>query len=436
MRKLSLLMAIAIVFLTLFCTPAFAANYEPDFEVTSGAVYLENLDTGTIVYQKNADQQMYPASITKMLMAIVVLEHVQDLDNETAEYPLYIQDMLYGTNASLGGLVVGERLSIRMLLYSALVQSANESAMILADYVGNGSISNFVEMMNQKAAELGCTGTHFSNPTGLHNDNHYTTARDMAIIAKYAMQNETFAEIVSTYAYDIGPTNKHETLMQYSTNKMLIPSSVYYYSPIIGIKTGSTDEAGRCVVTEAVLDGNHYLCVILGSPTTSSEQYVNFIETRQLYRWVFNHFSLVTLLNQGELMSEVPIKYSSDGNNLQLMTQGDVIQLLNDEVSASSVQYFVEAPEYVEAPIEAGDVVGVLHIKLADEEIGTVNLVASRSFSLSWFKKVVGTIGNLLSSTVAKIILVLVILMVAGYVYLMIRHNKRKRRRRYQNRRY
>lgn len=435
MRKLSLLVASAILFCTVLITPASALAYEPDFDVTSEAVYLENLDTGAVVYEKNAGQQMYPASLTKIMTAIVVLEHVQNLDAETAEYPLYIQDLLYGTNASLGGLIVGEQLSIRNLLYSAMVQSANESAMILADYVGGGSISAFVDMMNQKAAELGCTGTHFVNPTGLHNDSHYTTAHDMAIIAKYAMQNELFAEIVSTYAYDIGPTNKHDKLMQFSTNKMLIPSSTYYYSPIVGIKTGSTDESGHCLVSEAVSDGYHYLCVVLGSPTTATETYMNFIETRQIYKWVFNHFTLTTLLQQGELTAELPVKYSNDAKSLQLVTQENVIQLLNDEVSPSSVQYFVEAPEYVEAPIEEGDVIGVLHIKYADEELGTVNLVAGRSLSLSWFKKVVGTIGNLLHSTVAKIIFVVIILLVAGYVYMMVQHNK-KRRRRHNRRRY
>lgn len=437
MRKLSLMMAVAIVFLTVFICPAYATNYVPDFDVTSETVYLENLDTGAVVYEKNASARVYPASLTKIMTAIVVLEHVKDLDAETAEYPLYIQDLLYGTNASLGGLIVGEKLSIRNLLYSALVQSANESAMILADYVGSGSISTFVDMMNAKAAELGCTGTHYTNPTGLHNENHYTTAHDMALLTKYAMQNDLFSEIVSTYAYDIGPTNKHDTLMQYSTNRMLIPSSPYYYGPIVGVKTGSTDEAGHCLISEAVSDGYHYLCVMMGSPTTATETYVNFTETRQLYKWVFNNFSLVTLQEQGELMAEVPVKYSSDGKTAQLVTQEDVIQLLNDSVSTGSVQYFVEVPEYVEAPVKAGDVVGTLHLKLADEELGTVNLVASKDFSLSWFKKVLGTIGELLSSTVAKIIFVVVILAVGGYIYLMIRHNRKKRRRRrFANRQY
>ena len=187
MRKkgmLTGLLALLLAIVMLLC-PAAAITYEPDFTPTSNAVYLENLDTGLVLYEKNADQQVYPASLTKIMTAILVLENVKDLDNETAEYPMWIQNMLYGTNASLGGLIVGERLTIRQLLTPALVQSGNESAMILAGYVGSGGmadsmpkdITRFVEMMNDRAKALGCTGTHFTNPTGLHSDNHYSTAR-------------------------------------------------------------------------------------------------------------------------------------------------------------------------------------------------------------------------------------------------------------------
>jgi len=141
-RILSGLLALVMAAVMLLC-PAAAISYEPDFTPTSKAVYLENLDTGLILYEKNADEKMYPASLTKIMTAIVVLENVKDLDGETAEYPMWIQNMLYGTNASLGGLIVGEELTIRQLLTSALVQSGNESAMILAGYVGSGGMGGF-----------------------------------------------------------------------------------------------------------------------------------------------------------------------------------------------------------------------------------------------------------------------------------------------------
>ena len=436
-RLLSGLLALLMAAVMLFC-PAAAITYEPDFTLTSKAVYLENLDTGLVLYEKNADEKMYPASLTKIMTAILVLENVKDLDGETAEYPLWIQDMLYGTNASLGGLIVGERLTIRQLLTSALVQSGNESAMILAGYVGSGGmadfmpkdITTFVEMMNAKAKALGCTGTHFTNPTGLHSDNTYTTARDMSILAKYAMKNASFAAIVKNYAVELGQTNKHDDLWQYSTNKMLLTSSPYYYAPVVGIKTGSTDEAGRCVISQAEDSGYHYLCVVMGAPSTAAEPYPNFIETRQLYRWAFGNFSLRTLLEQGELMAEVPVKYSGDGKLAKLAVKEDVVRLLRDDISLDSIICNTEIPENVEAPIAAGDSIGTLHIMLMGEEIGAVDLVATQDFSLSWFRKALGTIGSLLSSTVAKVIAILVVLLIAAYIVYTVQHNKKKKKNR------
>lgn len=436
-RILCGLLAFVLAAVMLFC-PAAAISYEPDFALTSKAVYLENLDTGLVLYEKNADQQMYPASLTKIMTAILVLENVKDLDQETAAYPMWIQDMLYGTNASLGGLIVGEKLTIRQLLTSALVQSGNESAMILAGYVGSGGmadfmprdITSFVEMMNDKAKALGCMGTHFTNPTGLHSDNHYSTARDMAIMAKYAMQNPVFASLVKNYAVQLGQTNKHSDLWQYSTNKMLLTSSPYYYAPVVGIKTGSTDEAGRCVISQAEDNGYRYFCVVMGAPSTAAEPFPNFIETRQLYRWAFGTFSLKTLLEQGELMAEVPVKYSGDGKIAKLAVKDDVVKLLRNDISSDSIIYHTELPESIEAPVAAGDSVGTLHIMLMGEEIGTAELVATQDFSLSWFRKALGTIGALLSSTTAKIILIVVALAVVAYIVYMVQHNKKKKRHR------
>ena len=436
-RILCGLLAFVLAAVMLFC-PAAAISYEPDFTLTSKAVYLENLDTGLVLYEKNADQQMYPASLTKIMTAILVLENVKDLDQETAAYPMWIQDMLYGTNASLGGLIVGEKLTIRQLRTSALVQSGNESAMILAGYVGSGGmadfmprdITSFVEMMNDKAKALGCMGTHFTNPTGLHSDNHYSTARDMAIMAKYAMQNPVFASLVKNYAVQLGQTNKHSDLWQYSTNKMLLTSSPYYYAPVVGIKTGSTDEAGRCVISQAEDNGYRYFCVVMGAPSTAAEPFPNFIETRQLYRWAFGTFSLKTLLEQGELMAEVPVKYSGDGKIAKLAVKDDVVKLLRNDISSDSIIYHTELPESIEAPVAAGDSVGTLHIMLMGEEIGTAELVATQDFSLSWFRKALGTIGALLSSTTAKIILIVVVLAVVAYIVSMVQHNKKKKRHR------
>lgn len=410
--------------------PASALSYQPDFPVRSEAVYLENLDTETVIYEKNADRRMYPASVTKIMTALLVLERVRDPDAETAVYPMMIQNLLYGKDAALGGLIVGERLTVRQLLISALVQSANEAALILADYVGGGSVSRFVAMMNEKAAALGCTGTHFTNPTGLHNDGHYTTARDVAIITREALRLEDFREIVKIRVRDIGPTNKHRELRQFTTNRMLIPGSRYYYGPLVGIKTGSTDEAGRCLVSEADSGGLRYLAVVLGSPVLKSEPYVNFVETRQLHQWAFRDFTDVELLPEGELMAEVPVLYGKGAATVRLRTREAARKVLHNSVEKGSFRFVPEVPDRVEAPVREGDDVGVLHVLLADEEIARVGLVADGSVALSRFRKMIGLTASVFRSSAAKILLVVTAVLLVLYVLLMISVNRRKKRKR------
>ena len=339
--------------------------------------------------------------------------------------------------SSTTGLQVGETINFLDLLYATMIRSGNDGAQLIAELI-SGNEAEFANLMNEAAAMYGCTGTHFANASGLHDPNHYTTARDMAIMAKYAMQKSAFSSIVKNYAVQLGQTNKHADLWQYSTNKMLLTSSPYYYAPVVGIKTGSTDEAGRCVISQAEDSGYHYFCVVMGSPVTAAEPYQNFIETRQLYRWAFGNFSLRTLLEQGELMAEVPVKYSGDGKVAKLAIKEDVVQLLRDDISLDSIIYKAELPEFVEAPIAAGDTVGKMHIMLMGEEIGTVELVATQDFSLSWFRKALGTIGSLLSSTVAKVIFIVVVLAIVGYIVYAVRHNKKRKKHRskYSDRNY
>ncbi|MBQ8918043.1 MAG: D-alanyl-D-alanine carboxypeptidase, partial [Oscillospiraceae bacterium] len=219
--KSKLMKTVSILIVTLvmvLCSVPAQAAYTPDFDLQSETVLLLNMDTGKVMYEKNADARVYPASLTKIMTAILALENVEDLDGTKVALKQYIQDMLYGKNASLGGILLGEEVSMRGLLYASMLQSANEASLMIGDYLGDGSLTQFAEMMNDKAKELGCTGTNFVNPNGLHDENHYTTARDMAKIAAYAMQNPEFVEIVNTISMDIGPTNKHEQLVEITTN--------------------------------------------------------------------------------------------------------------------------------------------------------------------------------------------------------------------------
>ena len=262
---------VAVIVVFSFREASFAINYNPNIELHAKSIYMENLDTSQVIFEKNTFEKMPPASLTKIMTAILAIENIPDLSVEITYKP-YIQDQMSRLNAqyggiSLGGLLAGEVLSAEKLLYAVLLPSANEAATILADYVGDGSVPRFVEMMNQKARELGCENTNFVNPHGLHDDNQYSCAHDMAIMAKYAMKNEVFREIASTNFFDGSPTNKHsKELFWNTTNKLSVPSSPYFCKGVFGVKTGTLAQSGRHVVSMAKRGGYEYVLVVMGAP--------------------------------------------------------------------------------------------------------------------------------------------------------------------------
>lgn len=303
-------------------TPSLSPYVPPDEELyQSQGIYLLNVDSGEPVYNRNEMERIQPASLTKIMTALVVLESDHDLDNETTELKTYIQNYLYNLQAGDGGIYQGVQFTLRDLLYGSLTQSVNAAAMMLADYVGNGSIEDFCVMMNQKAKEMGAKNTHFSNPTGLYieGEENYTTAYDMALIAQYAMQNEDYMEIANTRVYTAYPTGGPESGITWiSTNKMINAADTdgYYYEGLRGIKTGTLPEPGQGVVnfvSTATRDGYTYLAVCLGAPYRSpdGEIYANnlaFRDTARLYDWAFDSFRVKTLMSVGEEVAGVNVQ--------------------------------------------------------------------------------------------------------------------------------
>ena len=437
MKMLGLLLAVLTV---LLCPVTAQAAYTPDFDLQSETVLLVNLDTGKVMYEKNADAKVYPASLTKIMTAILALENVEDLDGTKVALKQYIQDMLYGKNASLGGILLGEEISMRGLLYASMLQSANEASLMIGDYLGDGSLAQFAEMMNNKAKELGCTGTNFVNPNGLHDENHYTTARDMAKIAAYAMENPEFVEIVNTVSMDIGPTNKHDTLVEITTNKVIVPSSIYYNPAVSGIKTGTLDEAGRCFVSTASRDGFTYLLVIMGAPLYDAngeflDTMVNFEETNLLYEWVFDSFKVKTVMEKGRYIADVPVRLSYEKDVVGLTSNQRLTALIPADVEPSSVQLIPDLPESIDAPVKKGDKVGTVKLVLAGEELGEVELVANESVEMSKLLYYYDRAMELLESFWVKFAILFVVFGLVAYIVLMIVINKNSRRRRAGRRR-
>lgn len=436
MRKLktvaSLLLAVVITGLSAI-TPAFA-DYDPGFDVDAEAVYFINLDTGKVIYEKDADKKVYPASTTKIMTALLALENIPDLDTPQIELKLYIQNALSGTGASLAGILRGETFTPRELLYAALLPSGNEAAMMLGDYVGDGSLDYFAEMMNEKAAELGAVNTHFVNASGMHDDDHYTTAYDMYLITMAALENETFREIVSTNYYYAGEDQNGNPLHWNTTNFLISPGSTYYYPYATGVKTGTTDEAGRCLVSTAEKDGYHYLMVMMGAPQYDSngeklEENMVFKQTIELYDWAFSSFSNKTLIEKDVGVGEVPLKLARGGKDYLLIKSGEVFtDLLPNEIEASSITMELDLPAVVNAPIKEGDQVGTIRLMLAGEEIGSVPAVAAEDVDASLIATLIDQFKRLFRGFLAKFIVVFVILSIIAYITITVLRGRNKNR--------
>lgn len=279
-------------------------------QASAGAVY--DLDTGTFVYAKNIDRQLFPASITKIMTALLVLENADLNATMTCTDAVYKLD----DNASNTGLCEGEQMKVSDALYTLMLESANDAANALAVHVA-GSIEDFAKMMNDKAASLGCTGTHFSNPSGLHADDHYTTAHDMALIAAAAYANETFRTLCSTVTFEVGPTNKTADPRDLTNHhRMLQSDSEYYQDWCTGGKTGYTENAWNTLVTYGEKDGKRFVCVLLHG--NGADQ--NYRETADLMNYAFDNFDRVEAgdtVRGGTLAARMHVNYLGKSTELQ-----------------------------------------------------------------------------------------------------------------------
>lgn len=285
-----------------------AADYWPDApETLSPGVILMEESTGTILYEKNSDEAHYPASITKIMTTLLALENGNLSDMVT-----FSDDAINNTEGSGIARDYGEQMTLEQCLYGVMLESANECAYAVAEHVG-GTVENFVDMMNAKAKELGCTNTHFANPHGLQDENHYTTAHDMALIAQAAYQNETFRIIIGTKMYTIPPTNKHaeETVLRNHHDMLCTYHNAnrkYLYPYCVGGKTGYTATANSTLVTYAEKDGMTLICVVMN--TQSPNQ---FIDTVNLFDYAFDNFQV---LNVSENDTDYSAEATVDNGNL------------------------------------------------------------------------------------------------------------------------
>lgn len=405
-----------------FATPA----------ILSESAVLIDAGSGTILAQKNADKKMYPASLTKIMTAILALELGELTDVITVD-----DDTPFEIDGSHIALEPGEILTLKDLLHALMLPSANDAASVIAKHYG-GSLENFVKIMNQKAKELGAYSTNFTNPHGLHDTNHYSTAADLALITKYAMENDAFRKIVSTTKYEIQTTNKKDEPRYFtSLNKLLYNTSynqiyvdgVYispYYEYANGAKTGYTPEAGNCLVATAKKDGTELIAVTMKG--ISLEMYQ---DSHNLFNYGFEEYESTTLVGKNTFIKNIRIT-NGDSKEISVITESDLTALIQKN-SFDDIKSNVYIND-ITLPIEKNNVVGKIEYTLDDEVIGTVNLICPISVKSSviesrssLFMKMVEFIGFLILFAVASVLLLKV------YNDLRIRLNKKKRRKKHHN---
>ncbi len=403
----------------------------PTITIDAKASILVNAETGEIIEAKNEKEKEYPASTTKMMTALLALENCQLSDIVTIQQ----EDIAAaGAGASNAGLKAGEQVTVENLLYCLMLPSAFEAANALARTAG-GSVDNFVKMMNDRASELGCVNTHFVNPTGMHDTDHYSCAYDLYLIAREAMKNSTFQTIVNTAQKKLPATNKNPERIIYTTNELIRSSySSIYYDNCYGIKTGHTTPAGYCLVSYAKQGDYSYYSVVLGAK--AGTQYAgSFTETKRLFEWAFDNFRMRTATEGGSAVTECPVRLGKGVDHVTLVTAQDVSVLLPKGADTSDLETTLDVSESYDAPIAQGQKLGTVTYSYNGTACATADLIALSEVQRSPILFALDQISKFLHWLPIRILVTIaVILFVLYLVFSFIagrnrRIKKRKRRK-------
>lgn len=435
MKKIKLFpLLLLICLLCSVLSPAALALDDP--EVSSAFIVLADADSGRIYFSKNMDAKAYPASLTKVMTVLLAMEAVERGDASLYDEVTMTATALQGMveEGSTAGIVEGEIMSLEDLFYCALVESANEACNAIAEHIG-GSISNFVSMMNQRATELGCTGTHFANTHGLPDTDHYTTAYDMYLITMEATSKDLFMEICNTVKHTVPATNMSPVRELSNTNGLINAESPYYrgyyYEYAKGVKTGHTTAAGYCLISTAERDDIKLVAVVMGGQgyanQDGSNTYENFRDSIALYNWIFNNFTLQEVLSSSDLVAEVPVTMGADGDSVTLRPKDVITVLLPNEEKVSDftrekIIYSQRDGEELKAPIAAGQVLGEITVSKDGVVYGSTPLVASTSVELSKLQYMKSQIGSALDLVWVKIIFWVLMIVLVAYALLVVRY--------------
>ena len=418
----------AFLIICLIFSPVLTVNaYEPSgITITANAAMLVSLDTDEVLFEKNADQKVYPASITKIMTTLLILE--SEKYNPEAKIAMTEEalDLISGTGSSVSLLKAGEEITQLDLVYMVLMSSYGDCSLLAATYYG-GSVDNFVNMMNARANELGLTGTHYENPIGLHHEQNYTTARDTYVLTKFALQNDTFKEVCESTRHTVNASLSGKRVLS-TTNFLQDNTTNYYYTYAKGVKTGYTDEAGRCLVSTASYNGYNYMCLVFGCPPNEKK---HFTESSDLFRWAFKNFEFKKVADTSNPIAEIGVDLSLDTDYVSLYVEKGFTTVLPKDADDSTIS-IVPHPidQRVDAPIKKGQVLGTADIIYAEQVIGTVNLIANENIEKSAMLTAIRTVKNFFTSSYMKVVYIIIAAGILVFILAIIKLNSKSSKKR------
>lgn len=403
--------------------------------LTAVSAILIDGKTGNILYEKDSEREMYPASTTKIITYLVISDAIEEGEISLSDMLTYTREMQdkMDSDGSHIELKAGEKMSVENLVRAMLIASGNDAATLLATTVG-GSEENFVKRMNKKADELGLIHSHFTNAHGLTDPDHFTTAKDLATAAKVAMEDDFFREIVGSKTLNIAPTNKTENERYFiNTNNLVsyLRYSNYYYSKATGIKTGYTDAAGSCLVASATQKDRDLICVVLKSEQSHEE-------AKALLEYGFNNFKQVEIAKKGDILGETKVKQGAGVDHVRAVAKENIVITLPLDANADEIKSTIKySSDEVYAPVKKGTALGTITYTYGKKVVGTSKIVAEKEVKRHIFGFLMTLGEKIWSLTIVKVIVYLLLTLIVLFVllviygfYLSIKRSKARKRRR------
>ena len=449
-KKIVVCSCIAALFLA--ATPlTAAAGYELPSDVASEmtaraamTVYMEAAAPAAngvagkdiVLYEKAADTPLDPAASMRVMVGLYAKKLIDDkkvdMTKATGVYTEILRDnYIWGTGLTVANMEPGETWTVKDLLSLSMIQTAADAAVTLAATTA-GSVDAFVVGMNEYLKTIGCTGTTLVNVTGLDDPRQKTTAHDLYIAMRYALDDPVLEEVLSLAEYTVTPIKGGEPRSWESSNYMLRESSDYYYAPMVAGKTGVSEIDGKALVSLCAVDSYRYITVVLGCPEEDEDgdPGTHYNSTTTLVRWAVNHFTYQTLVKKNQPMTRVDVDLSWSVDSLTLVAADTLTGVVPDELDLDTVRTEITLKkDSFEAPLEKGQVLGTATLYIReDQAIGAVDLVAGESVNRSLLLLVWNRIGRVISSPwLWGVLLILAVLLIA-YIGLAVSHNREKKR--------